>query len=452
MVKNILKVTMLIIFSIILISPAIAQEWEFIGLEGEKIQSIVVDPDNDDIIYVGSANYYNDIFGIGGIFKTIDGGANWDTLLTGWIDVLKLVMHPMDANILYAALGGSDFSQPGIVKTTNSGSTWFRAESGIYVDLETFVYDIGIDPLNPDTLYAGTGGFYGGWLYKSYDSGASWHRILYEILDTNMHSIAIDPFNTQTVYLGTSGLGRLFKTTNGGNNWNMTTIPVCGGVISLAIDDDNPLVIYAGGFHNPEFSDSGSVYRSADSCLTWTPSVIEGTIPNQIVIHPEINNMIYVSCMQGVLYSNDAATTWTLMNEGLENIHVRALAINFLGDQLYCGTTAGAYRRSNEISIEDIVTEGIGFFLLRQNYPNPFYYQTMIPYSLTKGGRVTLSIVNATGQKVKTLVNSLYHGSGDHAILWDGTDHAGQAVAAGTYFYRLQAKSEVQTRRLILLK
>ena len=42
--------------------------------------------------------------------------------------------------------------------------------------------------------------------------------------------------------------------------------------------------------------------------------------------------------------------------------------------------------------------------------------------------------------------------AGEHAVVWNGADAAGQAVASGVYFYRVRADEEVQTRKMMLLK
>ncbi len=81
---------------------------------------------------------------------------------------------------------------------------------------------------------------------------------------------------------------------------------------------------------------------------------------------------------------------------------------------------------------------------LLQNYPNPFNPATMIRYELPHRARVTLTVFNTLGQRVADLVGGEVE-AGYHQVRFD----AGH-VASGVYFYRLQADSFVQTRKMVL--
>jgi hypothetical protein len=93
-------------------------------------------------------------------------------------------------------------------------------------------------------------------------------------------------------------------------------------------------------------------------------------------------------------------------------------------------------------------------FYLSQNVPNPFNPITEIAYGIPRGAgtaRVTLSIYNTLGRRVKTLVD-LDHGPGTYTAVWDGRDHHGHPVATGMYFYRLRWSGKTETKRMVLLK
>lgn len=90
-------------------------------------------------------------------------------------------------------------------------------------------------------------------------------------------------------------------------------------------------------------------------------------------------------------------------------------------------------------------------FQILSNYPNPFNASTTISYSIPKTGQADLSIYNAMGQQVRTLVNELVP-AGRHETVWDGRDDAGNAVANGLYFSRLQAGEMVKTNKMLLMK
>ena len=89
-------------------------------------------------------------------------------------------------------------------------------------------------------------------------------------------------------------------------------------------------------------------------------------------------------------------------------------------------------------------------FALGQNYPNPFNPSTIIPYQLPTAAPVRLEVFNVLGQRVATLVNAV-RPAGLHTAVWDATNAAGQAVAAGVYMYRLTSGGEQRTRRMVLI-
>jgi len=75
---------------------------------------------------------------------------------------------------------------------------------------------------------------------------------------------------------------------------------------------------------------------------------------------------------------------------------------------------------------------------LFHNYPNPFNPNTVIPYNLAEPGYVELSIYNALGHKIRTLVDR-YQEAGAYSVEWDGHNALGGGVSGGVYFYRLKA-------------
>lgn len=86
-------------------------------------------------------------------------------------------------------------------------------------------------------------------------------------------------------------------------------------------------------------------------------------------------------------------------------------------------------------------------FELEQNYPNPFNPGTTIDYQVREPGRVKLTIFNARGQKVTTLVDE-FRPEGSYSVAWDAS-----GLASGAYFYRLEAGGEaVQVRKALLIK
>lgn len=90
-------------------------------------------------------------------------------------------------------------------------------------------------------------------------------------------------------------------------------------------------------------------------------------------------------------------------------------------------------------------------FRLYKNYPNPFNPQTRITFHLKKPQTVRLNIFDIQGRLVRTLTDGFLE-AGSHTFRWDGSDARGRKAASGMYLYRLKGRSEVRTRRMILLE
>ncbi|MCK4632791.1 MAG: T9SS type A sorting domain-containing protein, partial [candidate division Zixibacteria bacterium] len=109
------------------------------------------------------------------------------------------------------------------------------------------------------------------------------------------------------------------------------------------------------------------------------------------------------------------------------------------------------------------IYDGSGFaalprnFDLNQNYPNPFNPSTTISYTLraaNDGGRparTRLTLYNALGQRVRTLVDKVQL-PGNYTVEWNGRNSSGDRVASGVYLYRLTRGSDNLTKKMVLLK
>jgi len=90
-------------------------------------------------------------------------------------------------------------------------------------------------------------------------------------------------------------------------------------------------------------------------------------------------------------------------------------------------------------------------FTLNPNYPNPFNASTRISFALPAPAHAALTIFDALGRRVRTLVDGSLP-AGRHDLTWDATDAQAQTVSSGVYFYRLDAGGKTETRKMVLLK
>ncbi len=144
-----------------------------------------------DIIYVGTGekNSSRSSYSGNGIYKSSNGGKNWEYLgLDDSHHIGRIVLHPDNSDIIWVASLGhlySENSDRGIYKSIDAGKTWNKT---LFVNNRTGAIDIVIDPSNPDILYSAMwekdrkawdfdGSGIGSGIYKSVDGGSSWLEV-----------------------------------------------------------------------------------------------------------------------------------------------------------------------------------------------------------------------------------------------------------------------------------
>lgn len=88
---------------------------------------------------------------------------------------------------------------------------------------------------------------------------------------------------------------------------------------------------------------------------------------------------------------------------------------------------------------------------LAQNYPNPFNQDTKIEYSIQTTTDVQLRIFDSSGNLITIIVNETKK-PGEYIVEWNGQDEKGILVKSGTYFYQLQTKEFISSKKMIILK
>ncbi|MBK9096827.1 MAG: T9SS type A sorting domain-containing protein [bacterium] len=94
-------------------------------------------------------------------------------------------------------------------------------------------------------------------------------------------------------------------------------------------------------------------------------------------------------------------------------------------------------------------------YVLYQNYPNPFNPNTVISYQLPINGKVTLKVYDVLGNEIAVLVDE-YKPAGNYEVEFNTSSHSGlsgiRELPSGIYFYKLQAGSFVESKKMVLLK
>jgi hypothetical protein len=86
--------------------------------------------------------------------------------------------------------------------------------------------------------------------------------------------------------------------------------------------------------------------------------------------------------------------------------------------------------------------------VLKQNYPNPFSYNTTIEFATETSKKVSVVIYDMSGNQVKTLMNREYP-AGNYSLNWNGSNDSGQKTVPGIYFYVLTADNQRISKKMI---
>jgi hypothetical protein len=274
----------------------------------------------------------------------------------------------------------------------------------------------------------------------SSNRGTSWTTINAGLRTGYIASLAVIGSN---LFAGTDGAGA-FVFPSGGSFWSSAGAGLTSStVLAFAAIGSN---VFAGTQPGSPVQ-PGGVYLSTNAGGNWTP--VSSGLGSSIVRALAVNGSTLIAgTAAGIFLSGNNGTTWSPANDGLTSISVYSLAI--IGTNLFAGTFGGGvYRRPLSELTTGISVPATGSpdaFRLEQNYPNPFNPGTVIRYTLPARARVRLTVYNSLGQNVATLVDEETE-PGVHDIRFDGS-----GLASGMYFYRLQAGSLVESKKLLLVR
>ena len=284
------------------------------GIErrGLSLDNIVIDPRNPKIVYGAAWAVANGAPDQGGVFKSIDGGENWQVLKgTRNLPVIALTMAPSDSNLLIAG------AKSGVFRSTDAGESWTRITPEGDPELRN-VESVAIDPVNTDTIYIGT--FHLPW--KTTDGGKSWKPTGYKatgmIDDTDIFGISINAANPSLVYM--NGCSGIYRSTNGGDKWfKIPGIPFSARrTYVLLPHPTNGQVIFAGT--------SEGLWRSKDGGKRWMLLTSKSAVIRAITIHPDQPNRVIIATDDfGVKISENLGDDFVDSNLGFINRHILAI-------------------------------------------------------------------------------------------------------------------------------
>ena len=298
----------------LMVERGFAGTWKSIGPPGGAITSLAIDPSNASTLYAGSNH---------GVFKSVDDGHHWVNVSTGLtqLSIWVVAVDPTNSARVYAGTNGS-----GLFESVDGGGHWKKISDGTNFAHQRWwgpdIRSIAIDPTNPNTLYLGAEWavdwvqppLTGGGLFKTTDGGETW-QLLPGLHNARVGSVILDPQKPSTVYVSQIGCGA-FKSFDGGYHWiSLTGVNESIGE-AITIDPRNPQTLYAGSWLSG-FSHAPLVglQRSMDGGIHWEMiQACPSNVVQKIAVDPADSRRIYaVDPTEGVFTSDDAGANWRLM-------------------------------------------------------------------------------------------------------------------------------------------
>ncbi len=311
----------------------------------QSIGAIAIDPKNSAVVYAGTgeSNMRNTVSYGDGIYKSTDGGDNWNKVgLDSSEHISKIIINPDNTNIIYVAVPGSLWSDNkcrGLYKSTDGGESWQKI---LYVDEKTGCADIVMNPKNPDELlvsmwqfrrypYSFNSGGAGSGLFKTIDGGKTWKKIpklnfadsasidgrkLWIKNDSTLGRIALALSPSQPNHILAiveAKATKLFVSRDGGYTWikqaataNVECRPFYFSVIAFDPKDDKR--VYRPSLGLSISDDGGSSFTDASDEGGWVHSD-----HHAIWINPQYTNQVWLGTDGGVFLSNDRGMTFTFL-------------------------------------------------------------------------------------------------------------------------------------------
>ena len=344
------------------------------ALMSGRISDMEGHPTNSKIIYAGTAG--------GGVWKSSNGGATFSSIFDDYcqsIGVVRLDPHDPD-NTIYVGTGevwtrNSTSIGDGLFKSTDGGGNWEKLP---YENSER-ISSVIIHPEDQNTIYVGELGALWGdsdnrGVYKSTDGGTSWENILNIDATTGCSDLIMDPKDPNTLYAAfwefrrtawsfSSGghQSALYKSTDGGKNWNKIHNGFPAGQlgrIAVAVAPSDANVVYA--VIESEKDEDKGLYRSDNKGESWTKLngnfelVVRPFYFSRINVDPKDPDVLVKSGLQGSI-SRDGGKTFTPPGNMHSDIHDVWYDVNN-SEIMYWATDGGVYRSWDGGQTLDIVT------------------------------------------------------------------------------------------------
>lgn len=260
--------------------------------------TVGINPLNPNSVYAQNSS--------GQLLISFDRGITWQGRGTLPISQIRQVLvHPSDTTvILCAAFFGS------MQRTTDYGLTWTTVLPDFGIDGES----IAMDPIHPDTLYAGN--FQNGNIYRSTNRGASWAQV--GTTGVEICAFVVRSDSTNILLAGTGG-GRISKSTNAGATWRVVKPEGSDEIPKIVINRITPTVAYGAAYEGPE-STTG-IWKSTNGGESWFRSALQARSIWALDIDNLDPSVVYGGTFSEagatVFTTTDGGNSWTSLSRGI---------------------------------------------------------------------------------------------------------------------------------------
>ena len=395
-----------------------------------RVTGISINPDNHNEILAA--------FSGGGLWKTVNGGANWTPLTEnlGSLSIGSMAVDPNNRNTIFLGLGDAfDGTGVGVVKSNDGGVTW---SAPVFLGTSTVVKAISVAPTNSNIVLAATNKG----LFRSVNRGNSWTQIS---LATGYEAA---PFVWSIVWTGGTNFavsvaagagnddGQVFVTTNNGAFWTKAKFytvngcdtikptatacvaaPVSGiGRSTLAAAPSNPNVVYAmAATPTASSTDLADIFKSTNGGVSWTrmyagdkPYIVTnneadnmyGILGGQswynqmIKVDPLNENVVYFGGNLAAVKTTDGGQTYTPITNWLGRFDLPYVHADFHGaaiegSTMIFGTDGGLFKSTNGgATFTDALNIGLATHLIYSVGSSPASEYAMIGGFQDNGTRV----------------------------------------------------------------
>ena len=308
--------------------------------------------------------------------------STWDAILGG--DGMECAIDHYDDEIIYA-----EYQYGGLRKTYNGGNNWDNIKPVNYEGAWNTPYEM--HATNSDLLVIGYDE-----VYRTTTGGAVWDSISFNVSNGQaLRSIALAPSNEDYIYA--ASYSKIKVTKDAGQSWTYIKPGLANyNITDIAVSTNDPDRVWV---TFSDYDNTKKVYESNDAGSSWTN--ISGTnlpsLPvNCIVYQGGANDDLYIGTDVGVYYKNNNMTEWVPFNNGLPNVIVTELEINYNEGTI----SASTFGRGVWQSPLNTVSESS--FLINEYsinvFPNPA--ENEITINTTDWKNYQVVIYSMTGEKI----------------------------------------------------